>query len=199
MEEHFSAVKFKTVFTGGTPPADSRIAELKHWCRIFHERSLARPHKRGSYGNLSFRDSDGSFIITASGVRFDGDWVENPFVRVVHCDLENQTVHAQGTREPSSESLLHFSIYAARPEINAVFHGHSRSILERAQGLGLTQTLTEEPYGSVSLARSIVEVLKGNLFIVIRAHGFVSLGSNMKDAGELACSVQNRAREEVNE
>ncbi|MEN6464288.1 MAG: class II aldolase/adducin family protein [Syntrophaceae bacterium] len=199
MEEQFSAVKFKTVFTGNAPPVDDRISELQHWCRIFHDRGLARPHKRGSYGNLSFRDSEGSFIITGSGVRFGEEWVENPFVRVLSCDLDNQTVRAEGTRDPSSESLLHFAIYKARPEINAVFHGHSRRILERAAGLGLVQTLSEEPYGSVSLARSIVEVLDKEFFIVIRAHGFVSLGLNMKQAGELACSIQDRARAEGNE
>lgn len=193
MEEHFSAVKFKTVFTSNAPPVNEGISELKYWCRIFHDRKLARPHKWGSYGNLSFRDSGSSFIITGSGVRFGEQWVENPFVRVVSCDIDKSIVHAEGTRDPSSESLLHYSIYQARPEINAVFHGHSRRILERAADLGLTQTLSEEPYGSVSLARSIVEVLGRNFFIVIRAHGFVSLGLTMKEAGELACAIQDRA------
>lgn len=193
MEEQFSAVKFKTVFTGNSPPDDGRIDELKYWCRIFHERKLARPHKWGSFGNLSFRDSGSSFIITGSGVRFGDEWVENPFVRVVSCDMANSIVQAEGTRDPSSESMLHHSIYQARPEINAVFHGHSRLILERAADLGLVQTLSEEPYGSVSLARSIVEVLDQNLFIVIRAHGFVSLGLTMNEAGELAGAIQDRA------
>jgi hypothetical protein len=193
MEEHFSAVKFKTVFTSSAPPVDDGISELKHRCRVFHDRKLARPHKWGSYGNLSFRDSGSSFIITGSGVRFGEQWVEDPFVRVVACDIDNSIVHAEGTREPSSESLLHHSIYEARPEINAVFHGHSRRILERAADLGLTQTLSEEPYGSVSLARSIVDVLDQNFFIVIRAHGFVSLGLTMKEAGDLACAIQDRA------
>lgn len=193
MEEQLSAVKFKTVFTSNVPPDDDRTPELKSWCRIFHERKLARPHKWGSYGNLSFRDSKGSFIITGSGVRFGEEWIENPFVRVLSCNMENSLVHAEGTRDPSSESMLHYSIYQARPEINAVFHGHSRRILERAADLGLTQTLSEEPYGSVSLARSIVEVLDLNSFIAIRAHGFVSLGLTMKEAGELACAIQDRA------
>lgn len=198
MEEHFSAVKFKTVFASSAPPDDDRLGELKHWCRLFHDRDLAKPHRRGSFGNLSFRDSENSFIITASGIRFGEQWVENPFVRVVSCDLDNQIVQAEGTREPSSESLLHFAIYRARPEINAVFHGHYRLILEKAAELGLAQTLSEEPYGSVSLARSLVEVLERNLFIVIRGHGFVSLGGDMKSAGELACSIQDRARAENN-
>jgi len=193
MEEQFSAVKFKTVFTSNAPPADDRIAELKYWCRIFHDRKLARPHKLGSFGNLSFRDSGGSFIITGSGVRFGEQWVENPFVRVVSCNLDSSIVYAEGTRDPSSESLLHYSIYEARPEINAVFHGHSRLILEKAMDLGLTQTLSEEPYGSISLARSIVEVLDEKLFLVIKAHGFVSLGLTMNAAGELACAIQDRA------
>ncbi len=195
MGEQFSAVKFKTVFANNAQPDDSRISELKRWCRIFHDRGLARPHKFGSFGNLSFRDSESSFIITGSGVRFGDEWVENPFVRVVSCDIEKAVVYAEGARDPSSESLLHYSIYKARPEINAVFHGHSRKILERAADLGLAQTLSEEPYGSVSLARSIVEVLNRNLFLVIKAHGFVSLGPTMKEAGELACAIQDRANE----
>ena len=193
MERKFSAVKFKTVFESRSYPEDVRNAELKKWCRIFHDRGLARPHKYGSFGNLSYRAHKGgnSFIITGSGVRFGDEWVEDPFVKVLNCDVEKAIVYAEGTREPSSESLLHYSIYAARPEVNAVFHGHSREVLARADDLGLQQTVTEEPYGSVSLARSVLDVLNDFFFISIRGHGFIALGTGMEDAGGNACRVQD--------
>lgn len=194
MEEQFSAVKFQTIFVSSEPPADPKIAELKKWCREFHDRKLARPHKRGSFGNLSFRDSGDSFVITGSGVRFSDEWVDNPFVKVNSCDLEKMLVYAEGTRDPSSESLMHYSVYRARPDVGAVFHGHSREILYRAEELGLTQTITEEPYGSASLARSIIEVLDEKYLIVLKGHGFLSLGATMEDAGELACRTQDLTR-----
>lgn len=194
MKEPVSSAKFKTVFVGAKVPDNPGITELKHWCRIFHEKGLARPHKLGSFGNLSFRDTGTSFIITGSGVRFGDEWAENPFVRVVSCDMEKFEVYAEGLRDPSSESLLHDTIYRHRPEVNAVFHGHSRPILTCAGRLGLVQTRSEEPYGSASLARSIREVLDGGSFIVIRGHGFVSLGTTMKEAGELALEKLELAR-----
>lgn len=194
MEEPISAVKFKTVFTGNEPPDNTATGELQRWCRVFHDRGLAKPHRLGSFGNLSFRDSGDSFVITGSGVRFGDEWAVNPFVRVVGCDPEKFEVRAEGARDPSSESVLHHVIYRARPEVNAVFHGHSRKILEKAGKLGLVQTRTEEPYGSASLARSITEVLDRNFFIVIKGHGFVSLGLSMGDAGELACRILDLAQ-----
>jgi len=111
---------------------------------------------------------------------------------VKDCDFKKKIVHAAGTREPSSESMLHYSIYRERNDVNAIFHGHSESILLIAQKLNIQQTLKEEPYGSIELVRSVLDILNQNNFIVMKNHGFLSLGKNMNEAMDRAMIIYNR-------
>ena len=39
---------------------------------------------------------------------------DDHFVTVHGCDFEKGIVYASGTRDPSSESMLHYAIYLAR-------------------------------------------------------------------------------------
>ena len=75
----------------------------------------------------------------------------------------------------------------------AIFHGHSREILKKADQLGLPATETAEPFGSMELVRSVLGVLGNHSFLILRKHGFLSLGRTMREAGERAEAVLNRA------
>ncbi len=185
-------VRFTTVFTGNQPPEDSAVEELSSWCRLFHERELTPSCNGSSLGNLSFRHQKGanSFIITASQLELKENLLPDAFVLVKDCDFDRATVYAIGTREPSSESLLHWEIYKSRSDVNAIFHGHCGVILDLADEMCLTTTRREEPFGSQALVKSVLNVLDGNDFIVMRNHGFLSLGSDMRSAGDLALHVQ---------
>ncbi len=191
MSSSFHATKFKTQYVGTLPPEDERIDELRSWCAEFHRLNLTPLHKYGACGNLSFRMVPGGlpFIVTASGTRFDGPIPAENFVIVDSCNLDEGVVFAKGARKPSSESMFHFAIYRQREDVNAVFHGHSREILASASGLGLPETRREEPYGTVALVRSILEVLGNENFLIIRNHGFLSLGATMREAGERALHI----------
>ena len=187
-------VKFSTNFISHEIPQDARIDELKKYCRKFHELKLAPYFDGISHGNLSFRISPGenAFIITGSQIGLQKELSDDCFVKVMDCDFKKKIVHAAGTREPSSESMLHYSIYRERNDVNAIFHGHSESILMIAQRLNIQQTLKEEPYGSIELVRSVMDILKQNYFIVMKNHGFLSLGKNMNDAMDRAMTIYNR-------
>jgi len=195
MGRPFHATKFRTEFVGAEIPGDRRIDELRFWCSEFHRFKLAPLHKYGACGNLSFRIAEGEtpFIITASGASFEGIVPGENFVAVSSCDLKRGVVFAEGEKRPSSESMLHFAIYDKRRNVNAVFHGHSSEILCRAPGLNLAETVREEPYGSVELVQSILDVLDNEVFIVIKNHGFISLGRTMKEAGERALNIYKRS------
>jgi L-fuculose-phosphate aldolase len=184
-------VSFTTIFDDNRPPVDPGIGELKDWCREFHERGLTPSYEGSSLGNLSFRprQGKGSFIITASQLELKDSLSEEAFVRVHTCDLERRIVNASGAREPSSESMLHFEIYRARDDINAIFHGHCALILERADEIGLPVTTREEPFGSTALVRRVLEILDDHDFVVMKNHGFLSLGTDMESAGRLALRV----------
>ncbi|NTW33900.1 MAG: class II aldolase/adducin family protein [Bacteroidetes bacterium] len=183
--EQYTGVKFKTILNNEILTFDSRIGELKYWCKIFHEKNLAPPYQGGSYGNLSFRINSNSneFIITGSSVGLKEELTDDSFVKVTGCDMEKHLVYATGTRNPSSESMLHFAIYKQRPDINAIFHGHCSLLLKNTNFLGITETEKEESYGTIELVNRVLKISEKENFLNIKKHGFISLGNSMKEAG----------------
>ena len=181
----YKGVKFKVVFLGGSPPDDPMLEELKHWCGEFSRHGLAPRCKGGSCGNLSFRINKNSnaFVITASGTRLSGRAGRDSFVMVPGVDFKERIVYAYGAKEPSSESMLHSAIYKKRKDVNAVFHGHCQRILSTAASKGISETKKEEPYGTSALVKRVMDVLGRKKFIVMKGHGFLSLGRTMEDAG----------------
>ena len=192
MAEGKVAPKFTTEFLDRQVPGDQQIDELKKWCDQFTKSGLMPFYGSGAYGNLSFRLKPGSqeFIITSSGMKETS--AAESFVKVSRVDLEKKIVYAAGQREPSSESMFHSLIYRARPEINAVFHGHCQALLDNCARLGLVCTEKEEPYGTLELADQIMKALGKNDFLIIKNHGFIALGKNMAAAGELALKTMAR-------
>jgi ribulose-5-phosphate 4-epimerase/fuculose-1-phosphate aldolase len=190
-KEMHVGVKFVTEFLSAAPPADARLEELKTWCAEFHRRDFAPPYGEFSQGNLSFRirPAEDAFIISGSQVGWKDSLTDDKFVMVHRCNMEKGIVYACGTRDPSSESMLHFAIYNARKDVQAVFHGHSREILKCVNRLNLPETREKASYGSMELVRSVMEVLGAANFVLIRKHGFISLGASMKEAGERAIGI----------
>jgi len=197
--EKYSGVKFKVEFLRKEPPEDESIKELSAWCRKFHSSGLTPVVEGTSMGNLSFRTKKKveEFITTGTGLGPKNSMSPESFVKVVGCDFERGVVYASGAREPSSESMLHSRIYMKRDDVNAIFHGHCEKIVENADDLNLIQTEEHHPYGSTALIESVEEVLNGNDFIVMRGHGFLSLGwgdNSMEEAGSLALEKLKEAK-----
>jgi ribulose-5-phosphate 4-epimerase/fuculose-1-phosphate aldolase len=114
------------------------------------------------------------------------------FVEVSKTDMAGRELTVAGAYEPSSESLMHAAIYAARPEVNAVFHGHSERLLHRASTLQLPVTEKEQPYGTPELAAEILRILEWQKIFVMRNHGFVTVGRTMAEAGRWVEHILNR-------
>jgi len=190
----YYGIKFTTKIITREVPKDLRIEELKYWCKVFHDYNLAPAYKGGSYGNLSFRlqNNEDPFIITGSRIGLKDKLAQDSFVTVSSCDLKGGIVYIHGVREPSSESMLHFAIYHQRKDVNAIFHGHSQEVLSCAGKLKIPQTEKEEPYGTIELIQRVLEVLDDESFLVMKNHGFISLGRSMKEAGETALQMYNR-------
>ena len=150
-----SIVKFKVMFVSDDVPADGRIGRLRDWCVRFNETGLT-PQLDGagrSLGNLSFRlePNRPALVITGSTLSSKESLAASDFVTVETCDVENRTVYAAGTRDPSSESLMHFEIYRRRSDVGAIFHGHDKEITAHGTLLGLPHTRKEEPPGTTAL------------------------------------------------
>ncbi|MCD4793125.1 MAG: class II aldolase/adducin family protein [Bacteroidales bacterium] len=191
MAEQYSGIKYKYIEKQSSSPNHNNLHKLKEWCNIFFEKNFAPAYSGGSSGNLSFRSKPGSnlFIITCSHTALSKKMLNSDFSEVTECILEEKIITATGIKPPSSESFMHYLIYKNFPEINAVFHGHSKEIMNKAKQLNLPVTEKELPYGTVELAKSAVNILKTGKFAVLKNHGFISIGKSMKEAGQILLNL----------
>ncbi len=185
MDEGYTGTKFSTVYRRRQAPHHPLSETLLGWCRRFAELGLAGK----AMGNLSFRSGQ-EFIITPTGTDpltlQTADLVEIETVDMTRC-----VIVASGLREPSSETMMHHAIYVARPDVGAVFHGHSAQVLDAAEKRGWPVTAREVPYGTPEMARNAVAVLGNHGFVILRNHGFIALGADMKEAGQRLENVIN--------
>lgn len=186
-------IRFKTVFLSDKIPFDTKIDELKKWSKIFQKQGLT-PEFEGNYtGNLSFRLKTG-FVITASGLKNKENLVDDCFVYIKNYDANSNTFFLEGKLNPSSESVMHYLIYKNCNEINAIFHGHNESILINSKKLELPMTEKKYPPGTINLAKEVLKISEESKLIILKNHGFVSLGATMEEAGELALATLNRSK-----
>lgn len=195
MIENKVSPKFKTVFESKDPPRHPKVRQLLFWFRRFSQLGLMPRRGSGSLGNLSFRAKKGSneFIISASGLKKGRGLSASDLVTVSSVDLGKKIVTACGEKEPSSESMLHYDIYKKRKGVNAVFHGHCDKILKNSEKLEVPCTTKEEPYGSVKLVKSVMKTLGKRDFLIMKNHGFISLGKTMDRAGKLTVKMLSRS------
>jgi ribulose-5-phosphate 4-epimerase/fuculose-1-phosphate aldolase len=186
-------IRFNTVFISDKIPFDSKVKELKKWSEIFQKEGLTPKIQKNYTGNLSFRHKTG-FMITASGLKNKENLTDDCFVYVKNYDKKSNTFYLEGKINPSSESIMHYLIYKIYNEINAVFHGHNDSILNNASKLDLPITEKEYAPGTMNLAKEVVKVIENQKLIILKNHGFVSLGETMKEAGELTLATLNRCK-----
>ena len=187
MSSQYIGTKFQTVFKNKNAIENENISTLIKWCNQFAELGLS-PKLMGGFGaNLSFR-TEQCFIITGSGANLK-NLSENDFVEVIEADILSKKVVVNGTKLPSSESLLHYYVYSQRPEINAVFHGHDEDVLQKCNQLKLPITKQEQAYGSIELIEEVEKILQNQFYLVLKNHGFLSLGETMERAGNLALQI----------
>jgi L-fuculose-phosphate aldolase len=116
-------------------------------------------------------------------------------VYVKNYDPQHNIVYVEGRRHPSSEAVMHYLIYKTRKEVNAVFHGHNKAIIVNADKLGFQLTEREHEPGTIALAKEALKALGNKNLVVLKNHGFVSVGNTMKEAGELALATLKRSKE----
>ncbi len=189
-----SIVKFQVEFVSREVPDDDRLGQLRDWCVRFNRSGLT-PQLEGagrSLGNLSFRlrPNEPAFVITGSTLSSKQELAPGDFVAVLQSDPERKTVCAAGSRDPSSESMMHFEIYKRRGDVGAIFHGHDREITAHASLLDLPQTEKEEASGTPELLAQVMKILHDENFLVMKNHGFLSLGRTMDEAGDLALRIK---------
>lgn len=165
----------------------SLIDELVQICRKVYEKEFVSAYD----GNISVRNSPNTFLITRSGV-CKGEVTTDDILEI---DVNGKIVN--GTGKVSTENKLHLYAYSKRPEVNAVVHCHPIYASAFAVfGEGLTKhilpevilTLGKVPlceYATPStdeLTKTLEPHINYSWAFLLRNHGAVTLGKDLKDA-----------------
>ncbi len=159
-------------------------------------------------GNFSVFDRDeGRVYIKATGAHAGGFRSSD----IVVIDLEGRKLWGEG--QPSKEYRFHLGIYKARPELNAVIHGHppystAFALAERVPPLvtGPSKTYLKKiplveyaPAGSEELARYVSEAFRdGDVrAVLLKRHGVVCAGRDIYDAVNIAEWLEDNSRAAV--
>ncbi|MBN1189263.1 MAG: class II aldolase/adducin family protein [Dehalococcoidales bacterium] len=149
----------------------------------------------GTSGNVSLRlpPQDGREMLAITPTSRYYDLLMPEEIPVI--DFETEPV--EGELPPSSESLLHIEIYRMRKNIRAVIHTHSvyasalavacmeiPPILEdQVCMIGGTIGLAEyAPSGSDELTRNVIDALKDRNAVLLKNHGMVGAGRDLREA-----------------
>lgn len=149
-------------------------------------------------GNISVRapadaGQGGRFLITAAGCNM-GLIEPKEMILVKGCEPQAGRVAFCGPMPPSSESLMHYLIYQARPEVGAIVHAHDEPATRPELLIGeLEQTTREAPYGTYELAELAIEAIKDDRrIIVLRRHGYVAVGKDLAEAVKIVIQAHLR-------
>ena len=158
----------------------------------------------GKSGNISakFKTDYGEVIGITPTLTSLSDLNEEDIVLV---DFEGNVL-TKG--KPSSEVNMHLEIYKKRPDVNAIVHTHSPYVtgfsfsskkLKRLEGFGeikkpyLSSIEYEKP-GTDELAKSASEGIGNEDVLILKNHGVICVGENLKEAKLLAIFVEESAK-----
>lgn len=150
-----------------------------------------------TWGNISCRIDDKTFVITPSGKAYEGLTPDDiVLVNIADCSYE-------GDIKPSSEKGIHANCYALRPDCNFVIHTHqmNASIIsalgkdinyikgEAAEIIGDNiPVATYGLSGTSTLKKAVVTALErsSSKAVIMRNHGAVCLGADYDNAKNIA-------------
>jgi len=156
-----------------------------------------------SGGNVSVRKENGDYIVTPSGMSYEG-MVEDDMIVF---NKEGQII--EGHRRPSVDTVALEYIYRHMPEVNAIIHTHQ--VYATAVGLiedqlpVATTTLSNvtlgavnvAPYsnpGSLEMGIQTVKYAGGKRAVILKHHGVVTIGANLKEALYAAVYMETAAK-----
>ena len=173
MAEEYIGVKFKTLFEGVKFELwDERADIVREIDNLGSHRLLERNN-----GNISVK-VEGGLVITPTGM--DMSKVETRDMVLVTDFNDSDIVRVVGTSPPSSEARMHWMIYKAFPKVGAIVHFHDNRLFGK-----FSETSKEHPYGTLELAKDAIETLKKKNFIILKNHGPLVVGKDIKECHKL--------------
>lgn len=160
---------------------------------------------QGTSGNISARYGD-VMLITPTGVPYD--MLTPPDIAAMTLTGEYGTW--TGPLQPSSEWRFHLDIMRSRADVGSVVHTHSTyattlaicgkeipaiHYMVAASGGPNIRVAPYATYGTKELSELALKALEGRTCCLLRNHGVIATGANVKKALWLAVEVETLARQ----
>ena len=155
-------------------------------------------------GNLSARDPrTGNIVITPTSFPYNLMTVDD----LVIIDASGRRIG--GNREPSSDSVVHLTVYAQRPDVDAVLHTEpphvnalgalGRDIVPvtttgLVSGNGTVPIMAFRPTRSESFAIEMLEVMGNSYGVVWQNHGLLAIGNSPEQAADRSVCIEFNAQ-----
>jgi len=187
-------VLFDAVISDRAVPVDPSIPLLVWWAHRLAELGLTPCYGPGDHGNLSCRGERTVLISareTAKATLQPSDVVE--ILGVEEAD-DVWTIRCRGLRLPSTDTRLHLHVYAVRPDVRAIIHGHDPQTLAHVKALRLPMTASSAAVPSRELIQNVCDLIQQDDYLLLRDHGFLAVGRTLDEAGERVRLLCSRAR-----
>ena len=172
------------------------VSKLIEVCNNLYDKQLVS----GKSGNVSIRLGD-YIAITPTLKSINGLDEED----IVLVDFNFNTL---SNGKPSSEVGMHLEIYKKRPDVNAIIHTHapyttgfafSDKKIKRLEGFGQIKkpyiaSIEYEKPGTEELALSASDGIKEEDVLILKNHGVICVGENLKECESLAVFIEESAK-----
>jgi L-fuculose-phosphate aldolase len=178
--------------------------QLREEIASYGRKVLRKELATGAGGNISIRFQD-TMLISPSGLSL-GDVLPEEYVSV---DIGSGEILEENGLRPSSEVLMHLACYRTRPEIRATVHTHPQfTIALTSSGhdlkpmfadavIYLGKRIPHLDYITVTtpeLAAAVDKHIATANCLILRNHGGITVGENLKQAYWRACTMEEAAR-----
>ena len=171
--------------------AEARALVIEAGHRLLENKLISR-----TWGNISTRISEDSFVITPSGRAYD-TLRPDELVKVRTDDLSYD-----GEVKPSSEKGIHAYAYLLREDVSFVIHTHqfyASAICAEGESLSFAPCAKYGLPGTGKLRTNVAACIALNpdsVSFLMEKHGALLLGASFDDAFELAEKLEDRCREQ---
>ncbi len=193
LERHFERMVFMDILT-----AKKEVIEAGK--KLVATGLIAR-----TWGNVSCRVNENSFVITPSGKAYDGLTPDD----IVEVSID--TLEYSGDVKPSSEKGVHAEVYKAHPEAGFVIHTHQKfasivsatsngipSLSEKGREV-IGERVLLASYGlpgTKKLKKGVTEALnadKNSKAVIMAHHGAVCFGADREEAFNVSATLEKES------
>jgi len=189
-------IKYQPIHRDAPALADEFLVEIIRYRQKLYDFSFIGMYETGiGYGNISLRTIENQFVISGSATGGKAKLSADDFCTVTQCDVDANSVYAEGPIAASSESMTHYVLYQCDPKIKAVIHIHNAEVWKQQLHQLPTSSVSAEygtPEMAISLKEELVQINQTSGIIIMGGHvdGILAFGINLSDAFHLLNKLQ---------